>query len=203
MKLSPLILATNLASLATAQLRDPVSEAMKNPLPEAITLTIKLATTPATPPPTSTATVVVKSWLEKCCLFAPEPKFGCDSNPECVYRYAQNSDNPYYKPPKWKPAPPPVGDSVQDGHKRAVDGEDEGMKLRTRELDSKAQRRDLVDDMHMKEKCKGLWKSDKTKHRDACAKEASGQNTCMLKSLLDDASEECKAAIVKAMGFNN
>jgi len=64
-------------------------------------------------------------------------------------------------------------------------------------------RRDLIDDMKMKEKCKSTFKSDKTKYKAACANEADvdAKNLCMLRSLLGDAPADCRAAMVKSMDF--
>ena len=59
------------------------------------------------------------------------------------------------------------------------------------------------DDLEMKKECKALWKSDKTKHRDACTyqNDEDSRNLCMLRSLIGDGTEKCKAAMVKALGF--
>lgn len=64
-------------------------------------------------------------------------------------------------------------------------------------------RRGLIDDMKMKEKCKSTFKSDKTKHKAACANvsEVDAKNLCMLRSLLGDAPSECRSAMIKAMDF--
>jgi hypothetical protein len=64
-------------------------------------------------------------------------------------------------------------------------------------------RRDLIDDMKMKEKCKSTFKSDKAKYKAACANEADedAKNLCMLRALLGDAPADCRAAMVKSMEF--
>lgn len=64
-------------------------------------------------------------------------------------------------------------------------------------------RRGLIDDMHMKEKCKSTFNSDKTKYKAECTNAANedAKNLCMLRSLLGDAPADCRAAMVKSMDF--
>lgn len=258
MQLTILILAIDLASLATAQLRDPINYLSPgNPNPATITITpatititerptmaIQAPPTPtstmtvterptmafqAPPAPTSTMTVTVAPWIQDCCTFSNNQE-NCDPDPECIYNYAGSIDNPYYEPP---PRNLPVGDASRDnlgshsppnaaerfeemgqeGYRiDRANAKEERRRLERDKADfqhrpggaaaAKVLRRGLVDDAVMKDKCKGIWKSDKKKHIDVCQKEeASERNTCMLISLLRDASEECKAAMVKAMGF--
>lgn len=70
-------------------------------------------------------------------------------------------------------------------------------------IDNIIERRGLIDDMKMKEKCKSSFKGEKSKHKAACASESEGdvKNLCLLRGVLADASEECRAAIVKSMEF--
>jgi len=71
------------------------------------------------------------------------------------------------------------------------------------EFEDVLSRRDLIDDMKMKEKCKSTFKSDKDKYKAACANEADqdAKNLCMLRALLGDAPADCRAAMVKSMEF--
>lgn len=70
-------------------------------------------------------------------------------------------------------------------------------------IDNLIERRGLIDDMKMKDKCKSSFKGEKAKHKAACASESEGdvRNLCLLRGVLADASEECRAAMVKSMGF--
>ena len=63
--------------------------------------------------------------------------------------------------------------------------------------------RGLADDIRTKKKCDSMFKSDKTPYRDACASQPDDDsaNLCMLRALVGDASVECRAALMKTMGF--
>ena len=63
--------------------------------------------------------------------------------------------------------------------------------------------RSLADDIRTKKKCDSMFKSDKTPYRDACANQPDDDsaNLCMLRALVGDASVECRAALMKTMGF--
>ncbi|GAB7323444.1 hypothetical protein MBLNU13_g05896t1 [Cladosporium sp. NU13] len=63
--------------------------------------------------------------------------------------------------------------------------------------------RSLADDIRTKKKCDTMFKSDKTPYRDVCASQPDDDsaNLCMLRALVGDASVECRAALMKTMGF--
>ena len=63
--------------------------------------------------------------------------------------------------------------------------------------------RGLSDDIRTKKKCDSMFKSDKTPYRDACASQPDDDSAklCMLRALVGDASVECRAALMKTMGF--
>ena len=63
--------------------------------------------------------------------------------------------------------------------------------------------RGLADDIRTKKKCESMFKTDKTPYVNACAGEADqdSMNLCELRALIGDASVECRAALMKTMGF--
>ena len=63
--------------------------------------------------------------------------------------------------------------------------------------------RSLADDIRTKKRCDSMFKSDKTPYRDACANQPDDDsaNLCMLRALVGDASVDCRAALMKTMGF--
>ena len=63
--------------------------------------------------------------------------------------------------------------------------------------------RSLADDIRTKKRCDSMFKSDKTPYRDACANwpDDDSANLCMLRALVGDASVDCRAALMKTMGF--
>ena len=63
--------------------------------------------------------------------------------------------------------------------------------------------RGLSDDIRTKKKCDSMFKSDKTPYVIACAGEPDqdSKNLCELRALVGDASVECRAALLKNMGF--
>jgi len=65
------------------------------------------------------------------------------------------------------------------------------------------QPRGLSDDIRTKKRCDSMFRSDKTPYRDACANQPDDDsaNLCMLRALVGDASVDCRAALMKTMGF--
>lgn len=63
--------------------------------------------------------------------------------------------------------------------------------------------RGIADDIRTKKRCESMFKSDKTPYRDACASQPDDDsaNLCMLRALVGDASPDCRAALMKTMGF--
>ena len=63
--------------------------------------------------------------------------------------------------------------------------------------------RGLSDDIRTKKRCDSMFKSDKIPYRDACANQPDDDsaNLCMLRALVGDASVDCRAALMKTMGF--
>ena len=63
--------------------------------------------------------------------------------------------------------------------------------------------RSLADDIRTNKKCDSMFKSDKTPYKDACASQPDDDsaNLCMLRALVGDASVECRAVLMKTMGF--
>jgi hypothetical protein len=63
--------------------------------------------------------------------------------------------------------------------------------------------RGIADDIRTKKRCESMFKSDKAPYRDACANQPDDDsaNLCMLRVLVGDASPDCRAALMKTMGF--
>ena len=63
--------------------------------------------------------------------------------------------------------------------------------------------RGIADDIRTKKRCESMFKSDKTPYVNACAGEPdqNSMNLRELRALLGDASVECRAALMKKLGF--
>ncbi|KAM0719167.1 hypothetical protein Q7P37_005072 [Cladosporium fusiforme] len=61
-------------------------------------------------------------------------------------------------------------------------------------------RQGAIDDLRMKAICKKSFNSDKTKYKDQCT-HSDNKDSCKLHALLDDATPECKKAMLTSLGF--
>ena len=73
----------------------------------------------------------------------------------------------------------------------------------TRDPENVLEPRGMADEIRTKKKCDSMFKSDKTPYVIACAGEPDqdSKNLCELRALVGDASVECRAALLKNMGF--